>query len=991
MFSTIITCEAKLEEHLLETKWDPRKHWEEEGSLQEDKTYKLQYPMHLAEPAAAFTELEKELEKLSKCKMTEEEEYQYKVVLSKVLFYTGKFDQCRGITATLLSKPSKTSSSSLSPDYAKQLYIAQMVMQGITLEMQGDMVTAQSIYERAISGFKKQLSSQSVLVVPRSTMSGAREELVNWSEEALYRRAILLLSLNRKADGLRELAHYLRQMDTTTPNTFRAFRRLQANKLYMQILVSGSSVSADTRTKVIDAHQRQMVLLKAIYHFPRADQTHKEVIDEANCAARDWELTRATSWSDLVKLTKILYGAVYLTYNSPCVLRHLIRTMTQLGDYHEASLALGTYLKLVDRQLESVRKTITHHLSKDESVANDFGDNLEPVYMILETVIAGARLNLMHLSDAHECLSLIHFCQTLIDDIEAGDPEHMIIPAIPQSIKAHITLWKGAAHGRLGQKSREPDNRSDHHTAALQLLQLAVEYMPQSFESHYQLALEYAIGARDINAATASAKSAVSLGPKRMEAWHLLALLSTARKDYVMARKICMVGLRQSEWWPIYNANNTNTVAMDVVSDVDSGIAFFDLAMTKMYIESRLRGPEACLAAQPQLFSLFGSVFNSVLATDDELGDVSSAMESIEGPNLSVQQPAVLVNGKSDGLLSSARKISPSQLSGKRSLARSLARSMFSKHARQRSLNLQTGPVPHHPSLKMTPMDGNDDDEKKQAKVSERKEPAAEMGADGGDGSSHNEKKQHTTDSALKRQRSMPHLQQKKGHSSSLSATHSPNIPTEAYFDGYNALAEGSSGSRSHTVAKIQETNSVYYSPIPTRLYQQRRLAQKALCSLWLATAETFVMLNSLDEAANAISEAQTAFPESPEALTMLGQLELRRKQYLPALNEFHAAVSLESSNIRATVGLAQVEYLLGRRDVALGLLKNITRAHGWSDSEAWYWLGRFERELALEQMDPESSNKQGSLMMKRALEFTAYALDLETTHPVRPFNTLRS
>ncbi|KAJ1890525.1 hypothetical protein LPJ81_005922 [Coemansia sp. IMI 209127] len=241
----------------------------------------------------------------------------------------------------------------------------------------------------------------------------------------------------------------------------------------------------------------------------------------------------------------------------------------------------------------------------------------------------------------------------------------------------------------------------------------------------------------------------------------------------------------------------------------------------------------------------------------------------------------------------------------------------------------------------------------------------------------------------LQRQRSMPHLIR----SSRDSSIRSQDITPETY---YNALGRSPRRTSSDglgiagSVAAMQSGTSVYYTRVQTRIGQQRVLAQRALCSLWLATAESFVVLERFDEAGNALSEALLAWPESPEALTMRGQLELTHKEYLSALNEFHAAVSLESSNIRASVGLARVEYLLGRWDVALGLLKNVTRAHGWSDPEAWYWLGRLEREVALEQASADSVAAREEVAqlptMKRALEYTTYALDLESSQPVRPF-----
>ncbi|KAJ2816929.1 hypothetical protein GGI24_005573, partial [Coemansia furcata] len=178
--------------------------------------------MHISDDSV-ISSIATEMAHIAKQTMTDEEEYQFKVVLAKVYFYGGKFDQCRGALDSLATTLS--SEHALSSAYAKQLYMAQMVMLGIYAEMQGKLAVAQELYEKAILEFKNSLSSQSVIVVPRNSSPLSQEELVNWPEEALYRRAMVLLALDDRTGGLRELASYIRQMDGVTPASFRSFRR----------------------------------------------------------------------------------------------------------------------------------------------------------------------------------------------------------------------------------------------------------------------------------------------------------------------------------------------------------------------------------------------------------------------------------------------------------------------------------------------------------------------------------------------------------------------------------------------------------------------------------------------------------------------------------------------------------------------------------------------------------------------------------------------
>ncbi|KAJ2122695.1 hypothetical protein IW147_003238 [Coemansia sp. RSA 720] len=955
VFASIVGSEAELEEYLAKVEWSPQEHWSDDGMMQRSSDgvrVTARYPMNISSSPKQLEALEKRLQKIGKHTLSDEEAYQLSVVMAKVYFYGCKFEQCQAAVDSLAT--TIPDEGAVSPVYVRQLYMAQMVMRGITAEMHGDMDTAHSMYDTALAALKERLSSQAALVVPRGSAAGTEkslEELVNWAEEALYRRAMASLAQDNIDRGTDELAVYIRVMDNVTPATFRVFRRLRANRLHMQLerqsIGTDASAAALAKERVLTSHRRQMALLKATYAFPRANEAHAEVLAEVDGAARDWELVRAFSRVESLRLLEVLYEAVYLTFNSPQVLRHLVHVLVRFGDYHEARLAFVTYRELVERQLERVKKAL--------GTGSTIDGGLESVNNILRTVVVGARLFFVHLDSAHECLSVVHFANDLIDDVEARDPDHRIIPPVPETIRAQVALWKGAAHGRLAQRSREPSNRADHHCAALQLLRQAAELNPQLYEAHYFLALELALGARDIAAATAAAKQAAALDATRLDAWHLLVLLSTARKDYAKALQICEVAMRQSVWWPAYNEAQpdvnkssesvTHSQALHEASakvplgSVDAGMDFFGLAMTHMAIEGRHRGFDASLDAQPRLFALYANVFGSVVAAGDESDDVASAMEAA-----GISIGSLTVGDLRTGHHTHVNHLVPSQASGRPSLARSLARSVFSKHTRFSSHG-------EYPPLPFSASDG------------------------AGEAADVPKLPDHPGQSDQpKRQRSMPHLRAPSGDGSVLSA----DIPTEAFFDKHG-------GGRSSTVTHMHSNRSVYSTAVATRQNHQRAQARRALCSLWLATGTAFVALQRLDEAGGAVAEALAAWPESPEALTMRGQLAAAEAQHVTALNEFHAAVALEANNIRAAVALARVEHELGRRDVALGLLKNITRAHGWCDPEAWYWLGRLEHELAL-----ECDSDACSQMLRRALKYSSYALELESSQPVRPFSILR-
>ncbi|KAJ2790441.1 hypothetical protein H4R21_006511, partial [Coemansia helicoidea] len=273
-FSLIVTAEAEVEELLAAVDWDPRVHWRDEAARDGGRPT-IGFPM--AVPGKRrLGGIEDRLRQALKHAVTDEEDYQHKVVLAKVLFHSGDYARCR---AAIESLPTTIGApSSLSPAYARQLYMAQMVMRGLTLEADGDLAAARAAYETAIGEFRGDLSPQAAVVIPRGAEAGAgasagagagaSEELVNWPEEALYRRAMLALALGDRRGGQSELESYICLMDSVIPATFRAFRRLRANRLHMELVrqdIAAAGVSRELKSRLMAGHRRQIALLRALY------------------------------------------------------------------------------------------------------------------------------------------------------------------------------------------------------------------------------------------------------------------------------------------------------------------------------------------------------------------------------------------------------------------------------------------------------------------------------------------------------------------------------------------------------------------------------------------------------------------------------------------------------------------------------------------------------------------------------------------------------
>ncbi|KAJ1881122.1 hypothetical protein LPJ66_011378, partial [Kickxella alabastrina] len=195
-FASIVACEARLEELLLDIPWDTRAHWHDEAAPVEGSANRLRmhFPKHLSAPSAALEPLEKEVRGIAGMALNDEERFQQRVIASKIRFYGGHYDADADADADAGADEESGSREPptfvLSPAYGKQLAVARRVMRGVALERRGELAAARAEYARGVREFSACIDDAgcAVVVVPRS--SGAHEELVNWPEEALYRRAM---------------------------------------------------------------------------------------------------------------------------------------------------------------------------------------------------------------------------------------------------------------------------------------------------------------------------------------------------------------------------------------------------------------------------------------------------------------------------------------------------------------------------------------------------------------------------------------------------------------------------------------------------------------------------------------------------------------------------------------------------------------------------------------------------------------------------------
>ncbi|KAF9419126.1 hypothetical protein BGZ94_009509 [Podila epigama] len=147
--------------------------------------------------------------------------------------------------------------------------------------------------------------------------------------------------------------------------------------------------------------------------------------------------------------------------------------------------------------------------------------------------------------------------------------------------------------------------------------------------------------------------------------------------------------------------------------------------------------------------------------------------------------------------------------------------------------------------------------------------------------------------------------------------------------------------------------------------------ANKVLVTLWLLSAATFRRLGRMDDALKAIEEAERVDASNPDVWYQLGLFYEEQRQQETASVAFSKATALDAHHAGTLTRIGKNFLMAGKVEMAESILEATTRSQGWDNAEAWFCLGK-----AL-----ESTHRFG-----QAKECLWYALDLESTGPIRSF-----
>ncbi|WWC85911.1 uncharacterized protein L201_000781 [Kwoniella dendrophila CBS 6074] len=411
---------------------------------------------------------------------------------------------------------------------------------------------------------------------PKSPFDPQRE-IYRWISTALTRSSVLSArkSQQNQQDShltLRILRTY-HAFNSSWPATFRPIQRQRMLLLYLRALKftypssrqpppeprllysapSNLSARALWSKEVIEAIHNGRALLQTTTSFPRAGSINRPVTDFTEiCVAlysKSAELGR--------EVISVLWWAMTLTFQSQTILRHLTHLLSDIGDSNDARRAFELYVQLVLKAKQTQQPEISLQLKRrptNEDAASpaeirrqtdnaDLDDlekkaqfaesEIDSDKQFIETLLGGTRLLSRDLGETEEAWRYA----ALAGDVLSSSGG----VGIGNDLRAGIEEAKGIIRMGMAVYTADAVDRPTYQAQAINHLTAAIDLFPSS-SGYYHLAHCQA-EARSIDAATQSIRSSLELDSTNVQAWHLLALLLTARRDWEGALKACEAGI----------------------------------------------------------------------------------------------------------------------------------------------------------------------------------------------------------------------------------------------------------------------------------------------------------------------------------------------------------------------------------------------------------------------------------------------------------------
>ncbi|WVQ80288.1 hypothetical protein IAT38_002393 [Cryptococcus sp. DSM 104549] len=442
-------------------------------------------------------------------------------------------------------------------------------------------------------------SSRSATATPGASFEPHREVFRHLST-ALTRASVLSARQSGTAavgQTLRILRTY-HALSASWPAGFRPVQRQKMLVLYLRALISsyppahaappaspillygsGDASAQPARalwkSEVLSAISNAQTFLSGSTSFPRAGSLNIPVtIFSSLCvslAELDPSLARAA--------ISVLWWAMTLTFQSQSVLRHLAGLLGDVGDTQDAKRVFELYVKLVLKARQTQQPEVSLQLKRrpaDDDAAHPDEINRQaqaaaatstPAPMSPEStttattqarktqtvevesdsdeefvraLLRGARLLCRDMGEADEAWRYVCLAGDVVELIKGREGDGDL--AVEAELEGKVEEAKGVVRMAMTAAGVDPLDRPSYQSQALNHLSFATTAHPTP-SGFYHLAYCQA-EARRIPDAIASIRSSLEMDAQNVQAWHLLGLLLTARRDWEGAKMALEAGVR---------------------------------------------------------------------------------------------------------------------------------------------------------------------------------------------------------------------------------------------------------------------------------------------------------------------------------------------------------------------------------------------------------------------------------------------------------------
>ncbi|KAK4460330.1 hypothetical protein QBC42DRAFT_106647 [Cladorrhinum samala] len=393
-------------------------------------------------------------------------------------------------------------------------------------------------------------------------------------------------------------------------------------------------------------------LLYSETKFPRADEQRAEVERFVDAAMRNWAILHGRGWkeSDLGAggrdalsrgTLDMLYGAAAKTYHSTSILRHLFTVHLALAEFELAFMSFDSWFELVKKGKARVEKTGHGEPALDDNA------------IILETISAciSALCRYGGREAAEKAWKLADELEKLTEKYGRDDDSDRVgnYGAVPLNILSLAWQSVGLANAQWARTTFDSESRSSIQEKAIRCLRKSLS--PEfghvvDVRGVFALGVLYAeqrklpVGIELVKMALIADKAVkeheeLHNGPYWRERsliplWHLLALMLSARQEYVMAARACEGAIEQFKDPVVlfgtrslnggFRSEHLNEVAAEkqgsdgIVDEMDDyeKESILEIKMTQLAILELVEGPAVAVNASTELLTLFPRLFGDL-------------------------------------------------------------------------------------------------------------------------------------------------------------------------------------------------------------------------------------------------------------------------------------------------------------------------------------------------------------------------------------------